>query len=104
MKKVAKDVASEQLFSDFKTVVADAEALIKATASQGDEKLAEIRGKAEESLKMVKARMAGAQMDLVAETGKAAKATNAYVHDNPWQSMGVAAGIGLAIGCLLSHR
>jgi ElaB/YqjD/DUF883 family membrane-anchored ribosome-binding protein len=34
----------------------------------------------------------------------AAKTTDDYVHDNTWQSMGVAAALGLAIGVLISRR
>jgi len=55
------EVTKEQLIDDFKVVVADAEALLKATANQGGEKLAEVRTKVEESLKVAKTRMAEAQ-------------------------------------------
>src|SRR5690606_10406747 len=104
MKNVNADVTGEQLAADFKVVVADAEALIKATANQGDEKLAEIRAKAEESVKIAKARMAEMQADLLFKTGQAAKATDVYVHETPWQSMGVAASFGLVIGFLRCRR
>ncbi|MGA7948906.1 MAG: DUF883 domain-containing protein, partial [Thiobacillaceae bacterium] len=68
MENVSDEVTSEQLITDFKVVVADAEALLKATANQGGEKLAEVRAKAEESLRVVKARMADAQAALLART------------------------------------
>ena len=104
MSKVYGKANGKQLVADLKAVVADAEALIKATADQSDEKLVEIRGKAEESLKVAKARMAEMQTDLALKTEKAAKATADYVHERPWQCMGIAASIGLVIGCLLRHR
>jgi|SRR5690606_9425276 len=104
MHKTYDDMTGEQLVADFKVVVADAEALIKATANQGDEKLAEIRAKAEESLKAAKARMADMQKAMVFKTQEAAKATDVYVHANPWQSIGVAAGIGLVVGFLVCRR
>ncbi|MGA7949503.1 MAG: DUF883 family protein, partial [Thiobacillaceae bacterium] len=77
---------------------------LKATANQGGEKLAEVRAKAEESLRVVKARMADAQAALLARTREAAKATDAYVHENPWRAVGVAAGVGLVIGLLIGRR
>ena len=104
MRQISDEVTSEQLITDFKVVVADAEALLKATANQGGEKLAEVRAKAEESLRVVKARMAEAQEALIVKTKEAAKATDVYVHENPWQAIGVAAGLGLLIGWLMGRR
>ena len=104
MEKLSDEVTKEQLIADFSVVVADAEALLKATANQGGEKVAELRAKAEESLKVVKVRMAEAQAALLARTKEAAKATDAYVHENPWKAIGIAAGVGLVIGLLIGRR
>lgn len=98
------DVTKEQLISDFKVVVADAEALIKATANQGGEALANLRSKAEKSLSVAKVKLADAQEALVEKSKVAAKATDEYVHENPWKSVGVAAGVGLVIGLLIGRR
>jgi len=103
MKKVSDEITTEQLIADFKTMVADAEALLKATASHGGEELAGVRAKAEESLKAVKARIADEQAALLVKTKEAAVATDVYVHENPWTAVGVAAGVGLVVG-LLSNR
>jgi ElaB/YqjD/DUF883 family membrane-anchored ribosome-binding protein len=104
MEKLLGDVTKEQLIDDFKVVVADAEALLKATASQGGEKVAEIRAKAEESLRVAKAKMADAQAALLVKTKEAARATDVYVHENPWRAIGAAAGVGLVIGLLIGRR
>jgi ElaB/YqjD/DUF883 family membrane-anchored ribosome-binding protein len=104
MEKLLGDVTKEQLIDDFKVVVADAEALLKATASQGGEKVAEIRAKAEESLRIAKVKMAEAQAALLIKTKEAARATDVYVHENPWRAIGVAAGVGMVIGLLIGRR
>ena len=104
MEKLSFEVTKEQLIDDFKVVVADAEALLKATANQGGEKLAEVRAKAEESLRVAKDKMAEAQAALLVRTKAAAKATDVYVHENPWRSVGAAAGVGLVIGLLIGRR
>ena len=104
MEKLTFEVTKEQLIDDFKVVVADAEALLKATANQGGEKLAEVRAKAEESLRIAKDKMAEAQAALLVKTKAAAKATDVYVHENPWRAVGVAAGVGLVIGLLIGRR
>lgn len=104
MDKASNEVTREQLIADFKVVVADAEALLKATANQGGEKVAELRARTEESLNAVKARIGEAQTSVAERSRAAARATDTYVHDNPWQSIGAAAGIGLIIGILLGRR
>jgi len=104
MEKLSDEVTKEQLIADFKVVVADAEALLQATANQGGEKLAVVRAKAEESLRVIKDRMAGAQAALIAKTKAAAETTDAYVHENPWQAVGVAAAVGFLIGLLIGRR
>lgn len=104
MEKLIEEAGKDQLIADFKVVIADAEALLKATANQGDKKLAEVRARAEESLKIVKDRLAEAQAALLARTKEAVKATDTYVHDNPWRAVGVAAAVGLVIGLLIGRR
>lgn len=104
MENLSDEVTKEQLLADFKVVVADAEALLKATANQGGDKVAEVRAKVEESLRAVKARMAEMQATMLAKTKAAAKATDAYVHENPWKAVGIAAGVGLVVGLLIGRR
>jgi ElaB/YqjD/DUF883 family membrane-anchored ribosome-binding protein len=99
-----RDVSKEMLVNDFKVVVADAEALLKATANQGGEKVAEIRVRAEESLKAAKARIAEAQSVVIAKSKEAAKVTDAYVHEHPWKSIGTAAAVGMVIGLLIGRK
>jgi len=98
------DVTKEQLIHDFKVVVADAEALLKATAGQGGEAMTAVRAKVEESLAIAKVKMADAQAALMVRTKAAAKATDEYVHVHPWQAIGVAASVGMVIGLLIGRR
>lgn len=104
MTLLSKDISKEQLTNDFKVVLADAEALLKATADQGGDKVAEIRARVEDSISNVKNRIAETQEALIAQTRAAAKATDVYVHDNPWNAVGVAAGVGFVIGWLAGRR
>lgn len=100
----AEHVTTEKLMHDLRTVVADAEELLKATASQTGERIAAVRAKAEESLKSAKVGLAEAQATVVAKTKEAALATDEYVRANPWESVGVAAAVGLVIGMLIARR
>lgn len=98
------EISKDQLIDDFKVVVADAEALLKATASHTGDKVAEVRAKAEKSLHAAKVSLVEMQSVVVAKTKDAAKATDVYVHENPWKSVGFAASVGLVIGLLISRR
>ena len=98
------DKGGDALFEDLRAVVRDAEALLRATSAQTGEKLQEARARAEESLRAAKARMGDLQDDAVRRAREATSATEDYVRENPWQALGVAAGIGVIIGLLVSRR
>jgi ElaB/YqjD/DUF883 family membrane-anchored ribosome-binding protein len=100
----SSDVTKQQLIDDFKVVVSDAEALLKATAGQGGEAVAAARAKAETSLATAKEKMAEAQAALLARTRAAARATDEYVHTHPWESIGGAVAVGVVIGLLIGRR
>jgi ElaB/YqjD/DUF883 family membrane-anchored ribosome-binding protein len=104
MENEFNDVSKEQLIADFKTVVADMEALLKATVNHGGDELTAVRGKAEESIKAMKAKLADEQAAALAFSKDAAKAADEYVHLYPWTAVGVAAGIGLLVGLLSNRR
>lgn len=104
MNKFSDQFNKDQLINEFKEVVSDAEALLKATANTSGEKIAEVRAKAEKSLNIAKAKLADAQDEMLAKTKAAAKVTDVYVHENPWRSIGFAASIGVVIGLLIGRR
>lgn len=104
MNSLTTEVNKKRIEADFERVIADTEALLKATANQSGELLNDTRKKAEESLNLLKLRMAEAQSALSAKTREACKATDEYVHEKPWQSVGTAAFIGMMIGLLVGRR
>lgn len=98
------NIGKDKLMADLRIVVADAEELLKATANQTGERITAARARAEESLKSAKARLAEMQDAAVANAKVAAKATDDYVHENPWRAVGIAAVAGLLLGALISRR
>jgi ElaB/YqjD/DUF883 family membrane-anchored ribosome-binding protein len=100
----ASDVSKEKLVADLKVVVADAEELLRATASQAGEKVAAARERIQASLASAKVKLSDAERALLEKTKEAAKATDEYVRENPWQAVGIAAGAGLLLGILISRR
>lgn len=94
----------DKLVQDMKVVISDAEDLLRATANQAGEKISVARERIEDSLHQAKVKLAEAEA-LVSERAKeAARYTDEYVHENPWRAIGVAAGIGLLLGLLISRR
>jgi len=98
------DVNKDKLVADLKVVVADAEELLRATASQAGEKVAVARERIQASLATAKVKLSEAERALLEKTKQAAKATDDYVRDNPWQAVGIAAVAGLVLGILISRR
>ncbi len=98
------EVTREKLIADFKTVVRDAEELLKATATDLGQKASTARQKIEESLHMAKDRLKSAESAFKDQGKQAVEATDAYVRDNPWKAISIAAGVGLALGVIISRR
>jgi ElaB/YqjD/DUF883 family membrane-anchored ribosome-binding protein len=98
------DASKQKLVADLKVVVADAEELLRATASQAGEKVSVARERIQASLATAKVKLADAERVLLERTKDAAKATDEYVRDNPWQAVGIAAAAGLVLGVLISRR
>ncbi len=104
--KFARSDASkekEKLMRDMRLVVSDAEELLRATAGQAGEKVTAARERIQANLAVAKEQLADAQNAAIEKTKYAAKMTDDYVHENPWRAMGVAAGVGLIVGLLISR-
>ncbi len=98
------DMGNGQIVQDLKAVVSDAEALMHATAGDASERAVKARSRAEESLRHARTRIIDMEQQLMAQARAAAQATNGYVHENPWPSIGVAAGVAFVAGLLVGRR
>lgn len=94
----------DKLMAELRMVVSDAEQLLESTAGQVGEGAAEARGRIQARLQQTKENLLRLQETAVARAKEAGQATDHYVHDNPWKSIGVAAGIGLLVGILIGRR
>lgn len=97
-------VTKEKLAEDLKIVIADAEELLRATATQAGEKVSAAREKIQDSLRHAKVKLSEVEDILIDKGEEAVRATDEYVHDHPWKAVGIAAGVGLIIGLLISRR
>lgn len=96
--------AQEILLADFQTLVADTEKLLDHTASLAGEQADILRDQIQDSLLRARETLKQTE-DSLRQRGEAAViATEDYVQNNPWQSVGLAAGAGFLIGLLASRR
>jgi ElaB/YqjD/DUF883 family membrane-anchored ribosome-binding protein len=95
---------TDKLLADLRLVVADAEELLRTTAGQAGEGAAELRAKVQASLARARDGLAQAQDAAISKAKAAGRAADDYVHDNPWRSIGMAAGVGLIVGLLIGRR
>lgn len=97
-------VSKQKLVTDLKVLIGDTEELLKATAGQAGEKVAVARERIQASLSVYKEKLLDAEQALLEKTKEAARATDEYVHEHPWQAVSVAAGVGFLLGLLVSRR
>jgi ElaB/YqjD/DUF883 family membrane-anchored ribosome-binding protein len=96
--------SKEKLVSDLRNLVADAEELLKATASQAGDKIGVARQKIEQSLIEGKKALADAEKTIVEKSKEAAEIADDYVRENPWSAIGIAAALGLVLGLLIRGK
>jgi ElaB/YqjD/DUF883 family membrane-anchored ribosome-binding protein len=101
----------ETLIADLNQIIVDAEQFLKTVGAEGNEQVQIMRAKVQESLGLARQRLLDLEASLI-ETGRAAKkktrvaaqAADVYVHEHPWQTIGLVAGAGILIGLLLNRQ
>jgi ElaB/YqjD/DUF883 family membrane-anchored ribosome-binding protein len=101
---ITPGAARDQLVADLKAVVADAEELLRATKDAAGEKVSAARARAEATIGKARAKLASAEDAAVERAKDAAKSADDYVHEHPWNAVGIAAAAGIVIGILLARR
>ncbi|CAD5199775.1 DUF883 family protein [Pseudomonas sp. FEN] len=104
MARKTAQTAQEILMADFQTLVSDAERLLEHTASLAGEQADELREQIRESLLKARETLQLTEASLRDRSQVAVEATEAYVQAKPWQSIGIAAGIGFLVGLLATRR
>ena len=95
--------AKDALVKDLKSVVGDADALMKEVANATTEEFSAMYTRIEGKLDRARSSLDDARFAVTGRARAAADATQDYVMENPWKSAGIAA-IGLFVGFLLSRK
>ena len=87
------DAAGDKLMRELREVVAAAEELLAAAGSGNAERFKEIRDRTEGALRDARARLEGAGSEI-----------EERVKQHPFAALGIAVGVGLVVGILLSRK
>ncbi len=94
----------DQIVDQFSSVLSEAESLLSKATHETGEKAKDLRSQAEARLLTAKLKLQELQGQAVDRAKDAARVTDDYVHDNPWQAIGIAAAVGMIAGLLISRR
>jgi len=98
-RKVA-DYANGQIDSFLDSV----EDLTKALKDIETPEIAKVRAKVKMALTAAKSAVSDTAYQLRSQARQVSQRTDGFVRDNPWQVIGIAAVVGLAVGILASRR
>jgi ElaB/YqjD/DUF883 family membrane-anchored ribosome-binding protein len=94
----------DRLARDVRSVVDDAEQLLRAGAQGTGEAVAQARGRLEQSLAATREAIVRWERGAVERACAAGRATDSYVHEKPWQAIALSAAVGALVGVLLARR
>ena len=103
---MATTIAPEEnrLDDDLALLTKTLEDVLKSSGDPADQKYVELKAKAEQSLNDVKSRVSNASDTYYVRAKQAVDRADEYVHEKPWQGIGVGATLGLVVGLLLARR
>jgi ElaB/YqjD/DUF883 family membrane-anchored ribosome-binding protein len=86
-----------RLAKDLRSLVSDAEALLRESTSAGT---AEVQERAEATLRELRTRLSTLERQFT----ERAREVDTYVRDNPWQAVAMVGGIALLLGLIMGRR
>ena len=86
-----------RLADDLRSLVSDAEALLRAST---EAQSAELQEQARATLADLRVRLTALEQQVSARV----RDVDSYVHDNPWQAVAIAGGVALLLGLILGRR
>jgi ElaB/YqjD/DUF883 family membrane-anchored ribosome-binding protein len=95
-----KNVASAEI----KSLIADVEDLVARISDLKDDDVARVRNKVLRAVDTAKESLAESADNVRRQAQRVVTTADDYVHDNPWQAVGVAALVGAVVGILASRR
>jgi len=96
----SSEINTDRLVADLKTVTQDAEDLLKTVSGEGGNGSNELRARLSSAIESAKATYHRMEDKAIA----GAKATDRVIREHPYESLGVAFGVGLLVGVLVARK
>jgi len=93
-----------KIADEFATAMTEAQDILTRAATETGDKARDLRSQVETKLLHAKLRLQELEGEAVDRAKNAARATDDYVHDHPWQAIGIAAIVGFVVGLLMNRR
>ncbi len=90
--------------SDVHSLLADIQDLLGQLAHVADPDIARVRARLSESLATARRAVTEGSEQVRAQVRSSVRSGDAYVRNQPWQAVGIAAAAGLVIGFLVAKR
>lgn len=94
----------DKLLDDLRQVIDDAEELLRVTADQAGDSVTEVRRRIQSRLQLAQAELSDLQDAAVGQAKAARDATDKFVHENPWASIGMGTALGLIVGLVMARQ
>src|SRR5438552_17702191 len=101
MTHAVHEATRDALRHDFNAAISETEQLMQSLATAGGETAVALRASVEQSLETARQRLRNLEQAAMDATNTAARASDEFVHENPWPTIGVAAGLGAALGVVI---
>ena len=95
----------EKVAANYRELLAGTEDLLRSTASYTGEEIESARKRLKRQLEDARAQASDWEQDARERYRRASAATDEYVHENPWKTVGMAALAGVLVGvCLVGSN
>jgi ElaB/YqjD/DUF883 family membrane-anchored ribosome-binding protein len=96
-------LGKQKIIEDIKMLLNDSEELLRLSATLPGEGVDALRSRLRDHVDTARSALEDAQANAQSRYRAGVDCTEKYVRDNPWQALGVAAGIGFFVGILISR-
>ncbi|WP_277187262.1 YqjD family protein [Caballeronia sp. BR00000012568055] len=96
-------LGKQKIIEDIKVLLNDAEELVRLSATLPGEGVESLRTRLRDHVDAARTALDDAQASAKNRYTQGIDCTEKYVKDNPWQSLGIAAGVGFLVGLIVSR-
>lgn len=107
MSEASNRSVKEVLVEDFNAIVEKAEQFLEPVSGEIETQTRSMRRQVERNLRFAKDRLRDVEYAIADKSRAGARATDRFVHEHPWKTLGAGVTVGVMVGVLVSamlHR